>query len=1460
MLFTAAVLWLCGQSVNAVTLTAVTGDNWGSSESPVQLVDGKKGTKWGAGGDCPHSAIFKSDLPLTPASYVLRIANDTNSNPGRNWKTWKIYGGNFASDDEAKSEDAVWNLIDTQTDIELPTDQYKECTITVSGEDRNFYSYFKIVIEHLVSDGQYMQMDEFWFEDYTVDISAFDEQIQKCKDFDLTGVDEDITAEYNGKLNELTSAEDPAVIEKLISELNNLQAFITEYKDKVFAPISAVGEGVWGDGSWANLIDGNMDTKCGGGLPAGGAWLVFRANGGADPYAYTLTTGKDTKKYPGRNWKSWKIYGANFKTMAEATRDAEGWVLLDNRENVGQDIFPAENLSPAAFSFSEFANGLDKKYNYFRVELSAAYDGTAYQMTEIEFLSKEDVEETRKSFLAEFDDFDVEALTIEPSMADAKAEYLAKMEELKTTADVVAMSKAYNALKELRVQLQASADYVAGGVYKVLSGNTAWGDGENWTKLLDGDISTKWGGGMPEDGTGSFVIFRTYAANTSVAYELVTGNDTQNSPGRNWKTWKIYGCNGKGDMDDQAVRDFTNWKLIDSKEDIGQDQLPPANFAPAFFSFSEEWSKYKYFKIEVEAAYDGGNIQMSEFKMYSDEEWKAVCKEYADSLNNLLIKVIGGKALTETIATEVSEAISAVSEAKPEELLAKFAAGEEVIKNALKNSYAEVAEGTADCILPSMKWGGEYKAFTYVAQGDFDYGDWNENNPNYNKIIGVPEKQDGKEWYSPEYAVGSWNYGKDLPEFGDGRPADVYAVRYFTVNGEIPSTVYMPAAHDDAPCEYYINGELIWAETDGWKEDEVVRLTDSQKALIKTDGSVNVFAFHVHQNWGGRYADGGLYTAGNMVNDFNNDVKALDATIALAEKEGIDADIVEFAKGKASYRGGIGTGLSYLRMARRLAVDARTENFKGTKAADGLTAYIFNVGAKMFLAGGNDWGTHVSLNHMGAKCVLLANISGENRYTIQTNLPNGLRGKNDALGHNGYVDCGDLNTTEERWAWTFEALADGTYNIINAENGKFLGMTMGEGLQVDTDKDAANGDLNKWILVTPDEFMALAENATAENPVDLGHLIHQATFAQNDFDGNDKGAANADLNDSKWECNAGSIWNWKGNSAGGDYMFEQWNTADKGKVYLVQEVEGLPAGKYTVSMNGYYRDGNFESADEGNVRQLAYLFAGTEENCVPLVSIVEGSGNAPGYGRGGASGIVIPDGCHDAAKFFQVGTYINTIEAEVGADGKLKIGVFRDAEDVKGGDWITTDNWRLYYMGNSVDVTITDAGYATFVAPGYVDELPEGVEAFAAKVQEGYVHLEPVTAIPADAAVVLKGVAGDYTIYPKSVGVDLVLDNDLIAAKEEVTADGSQFILAEMGKTVGFAKATPDTKIAAGKGYLVIKASVKEFYPFGEEETGIEIVNVNDNVNEGAIYNLSGQRLNKAQKGIYIVNGKKVLF
>ena len=75
--------------------------------------------------------------------------------------------------------------------------------------------------------------------------------------------------------------------------------------------------------------------------------------------------------------------------------------------------------------------------------------------------------------------------------------------------------------------------------------------------------------------------------------------------------------------------------------------------------------------------------------------------------------------------------------------------------------------------------------------------------------------------------------------------------------------------HDDAPAEWYLNGVLIRSIEDGcaqhdedyvsWTWDESTYLTPDQRALIYTDGRVNVLAIHVHNNWGGALADGGLY-------------------------------------------------------------------------------------------------------------------------------------------------------------------------------------------------------------------------------------------------------------------------------------------------------------------------------------------------------------------------------------------------------------------------------------------------------------------------------------------------------------------------------------------------------------------------------------------------------------------------
>lgn len=798
----------------------------------------------------------------------------------------------------------------------------------------------------------------------------------------------------------------------------------------------------------------------------------------------------------------------------------------------------------------------------------------------------------------------------------------------------------------------------------------------------------------------------------------------------------------------------------------------------------------------------------------------------------------------------------------------------------------EVWDGINDAIVGSIRWGGdEYKpAYTMTFDSGMGYND-----SYYNHIYGVPAAdENGNAWYETDFQMinvpdAVWSYNNNiLPNGWSGNMGEVYVRRYFKAEGELPEQLYMPAPHDDAPCEYYINGTLVWSRTgyepgvDGWYEGEVVKLTAEQRALIKTDGSVNVFAYHVHQNWGGRYADGGIYGNSMAENspskafEGNENRKRLSSALAQAEGvEGIDADVLAYAKNANVCLQDAGRALSLIRWELRKALSPRHNyTFASAEPADGLECWLYNVGAGQFLAGGNDWGTHTSLNYNISSwpMVLRANSSGENRFAIQTNLPNGRRGANDGLGHNGYVDCGygDDFTTGENWAWTFEAVGNGNYRIIQSgregEEGKYLGMTEDERYQVDTDKAGADNLYNQWKVVTREQLDALAAAATPENPADVSYFIHQNTFSQNDFDGNDKGAANGELNDSKWDRNAGSIWNWKNNDANGDYVFEMWNTAEVGKVYLKQTIEGLPAGKYIVECTGFYRDGNWDDAIAGNTRQLAYIYAGSEENKTLLPNIMEGANKGAGYGRLD-SDQVITDGCAQAPRFFKLGTYtVQTPVVNVGAAGTLEIGIYRDAEDVKEKDWIVVDNFRLYRVGATAaeTVTIGEALYATYVAPVDVDFTGTEVSAFAAQAMDGYVHLEPVTTVPAGTAVVVKAdAAGTYDVNT-TTGAVLGAENELIAATAEVTADGTQYILAKQDDEVGFAKATTGSTIAAGKGYLQFTTAVKAFYPFaGNDATGISGIEAING--DAPIYNIAGQRLGKMQKGINIVGGKKVL-
>ena len=175
---------------------------------------------------------------------------------------------------------------------------------------------------------------------------------------------------------------------------------------------------------------------------------------------------------------------------------------------------------------------------------------------------------------------------------------------------------------------------------------------------------------------------------------------------------------------------------------------------------------------------------------------------------------------------------------------------------------------------------------------------------------------------------------------------------------------------------------------------------------------------------------------------------------------------------------------------------------------------------------------------------------------------------------------------------------------------------------------------------------------------------------------------------------------------------------------------------------------------------------------------------------------------------------------------------------------------------------ITAAGYTTQYTHNTDVTIPNGIEAYAGFVDGEKLKLVAIeNAISKDDAVILKGSEGYYSFMP-TTGVSRAASNDLLGSDGNASGGEGIYALANIGG-VGFYPVTDtNIKIPAGKAYLNTGSLVKGFtFVFDEDDaTGISLMeDGRSQMEDGAIYNLSGQRLSKAQKGINIVGGKKVV-
>lgn len=192
----------------------------------------------------------------------------------------------------------------------------------------------------------------------------------------------------------------------------------------------------------------------------------------------------------------------------------------------------------------------------------------------------------------------------------------------------------------------------------------------------------------------------------------------------------------------------------------------------------------------------------------------------------------------------------------------------------------------------------------------------------------------------------------------------------------------------------------------------------------------------------------------------------------------------------------------------------------------------------------------------------------------------------------------------------------------------------------------------------------------------------------------------------------------------------------------------------------------------------------------------------------------------------------------------------------------------------STTITISSVLYSTYYDSEHAYVMPDDCEGYVFTKANGLeLAYEAKEVVPAGEPLVIRTtVGGDKTLVFTTTSEDTYKSgdmNDLEGTDEEkdITPDtNAKFYALSVGKSgsenagkVGFywmAENGAAFKNGAHKAYLKLTNSSSKAFVFGEMETAIETVKSENNT---LIYDLQGRRVNGSQKGLYIINGKKVV-
>lgn len=337
-------------------------------------------------------------------------------------------------------------------------------------------------------------------------------------------------------------------------------------------------------------------------------------------------------------------------------------------------------------------------------------------------------------------------------------------------------------------------------------------------------------------------------------------------------------------------------------------------------------------------------------------------------------------------------------------------------------------------------------------------------------------------------------------------------------------------------------------------------------------------------------------------------------------------------------------------------------------------------------------------------------------------------------------------------------------------------------------------------------------------------------------------------------------------------------TGNELAIFEEETVSGLTPGLYKLTVNAFERITWIDDVlSVGGASGLTYLYANDQK--VRLCSLADTYKEGSAWSEGTPGDISKTEGYYvnnttSAGVAFTAGHYLNEVFVYVTDEGdgtgSIRFGIkkpHRYGNDGSRGAWVCYNNFTLTrYEQTEVTMKTFKAGsYGTFIAPFDV-EIPSGITAYTVTGHVGNrLTLSDVDGtIPANTPVVVySDNAINQTFKGKdgSNGVTSYTEGLLTGFYTAQTIPAGSYVLQTQDNRQAFYKlASAATANQVNRAYLTVPASnAKAFFFYLDDADAINDVRSKMEDGRSEIFNLAGQRLSKLQKGVNIVNGKKVL-